>query len=202
MGGCSAGAVYLARARGTSQSFLGPRTTGACTPAALEPRTNASPLASARMSPAHCTRMSLARARTPAHGTGVGGTCGASALPRMGWQWEPIGKTSAHGWHPQPITVTRETRNPHYTYRTTCTPHARTLHTLSGTLLTLRATSTSSSRPRRCSQSGAHELHLSATSKLVFSALFLSLHLRPRDRLNGGIHPRHPQMAPTSLSLK
>ena len=78
----------------------------------------------------------------------------------------------------------------------------RTLHTLSGTLLTLRATSTSSSRPRRCSQSGAHELRLSATSKLVFSALFLSLHLRPRDRLDGGINPRHPQMAPTSLSTK
>ena len=29
----------------------------------------------------------------------------------------------------------------------------------------------------------------------------LPLHLRPRDRLNGGIHPRHYQMAPTSLSL-
>ena len=68
----------------------------------------------------------------------------------------------------------------------------RTLHTLSGTLLTLRATSTSSSRPRRCSQSGAHELRLSATSKLVLSALFLFLRLRHRDRLGGGIHPRAP----------
>ena len=28
----------------------------------------------------------------------------------------------------------------------------------------------------------------------------LSLHLRPRDRLNAGIHPRHYQMAPTSVS--
>ena len=59
-------------------------------------------------------------------------------------------------------------------------------------------------------------LRLSATSKLVFSALrnalplsrlylyalFLSLHLRPRDRLNGGINPRYPHMASTSLSLK
>ena len=51
---------------------------------------------------------------------------------------------------------------------------------------------------------GAHELRLSgkcpgvsATTKLIISALVLSLHLRPRDRLNGGIHPRHYQMAPT-----
>ena len=49
---------------------------------------------------------------------------------------------------------------------------------------------------------GAHELRLSATTKLIISALVLSLHLRPRDRLNGGIHPRHHQMAPTSLSTK
>ena len=45
--------------------------------------------------------------------------------------------------------------------------------------------------------SGRHELRLSATIKLIISALVLSLHLRPRDRLNGGIHPRHYQMAPT-----
>ena len=37
---------------------------------------------------------------------------------------------------------------------------------------------------------------------LIISALILFLHLRPRDRLNGGIHPRHHQMAPTSLSTK
>ena len=49
---------------------------------------------------------------------------------------------------------------------------------------------------------GAHELRLSATTKLIISALVLFLHLRPRDRLNGGIHPRHYQMAPTSLSTK
>ena len=49
---------------------------------------------------------------------------------------------------------------------------------------------------------GAHELRLSATTKLIISALVLSLHLRPRDRLNGGIHPRHYQMAPTSLCTK
>jgi len=49
---------------------------------------------------------------------------------------------------------------------------------------------------------GAHELRLSATTKPIISALILFLHLRPRDRLNGGIHPRHYQMAPTSLSTK
>ena len=49
---------------------------------------------------------------------------------------------------------------------------------------------------------GAHELRLSATTKLIISALILSLHLRPRDRLNGGIHPRHYQMAPTSYIHK
>ena len=36
---------------------------------------------------------------------------------------------------------------------------------------------------------GAHELQLSATTKFIISALVLSLHLRPLDRLNGGIHP-------------
>ena len=34
------------------------------------------------------------------------------------------------------------------------------------------------------------------------AAPILSLHLRPRDRLNGGIHPRHHQMAPPSISTK
>ena len=49
---------------------------------------------------------------------------------------------------------------------------------------------------------GAHELRLSATTKLIISALeVLSLHLRPRDRLNGGIHPRHYQMALRSIAV-
>ena len=47
-----------------------------------------------------------------------------------------------------------------------------------------------------------HELQQSATTKLITSAPILSLHLRPRDRLSGGIHPRHHQMAPPSLSTK
>ena len=51
-------------------------------------------------------------------------------------------------------------------------------------------------------------LVLHATTKLVVSALsyvlslllLLRLRLRHRDRLNGGINPRHHQMAPISLS--
>ena len=39
-----------------------------------------------------------------------------------------------------------------------------------------------------------------AVSTSLLAALILFLHLRPRDRLNGGIHPRHYQMASTDGS--
>ena len=53
------------------------------------------------------------------------------------------------------------------------------------------------SRGQAPCQAPCHALHRALSRS---DAAEFILHLRPRDRLNGGIHPRHHQMAPTSLS--
>ena len=121
----------------------------------------------------------------------------------------PIGKPSLTGGA-HSLLVLRSATDPEsrktVTGRRTQVPlyyTTRTPHTTLGHPCDIRGTRLLPARhPDAPLSLGAHELRLSATTKLIISAPILSLHLRPRDRLRGGIHPRHHQMAPISLSTK